>query len=325
MPPPAPNWKAGGYLERLPRDPWGNSYQYLNPGIRGEIDVFSFGADGVAGARASTPTSAPGACDARRAVHWVHPDRDPGGDGDHQRAVRRARARRRAGRPAHARTEARRLAALLELRSAKRARTVKASPGRPRRTVMRSCTRARTASGRAFPPIAPTGGARCRQVSRSAQCSSMRSRCGPASASSSRPTAWVRHPGDDRRGGASITLRGGALGRVTLDQVPSSMTKDRGFTLVEVLVALAIVAVASPRRADRSPSPPTARSSTSCGCSPAWWANRMAEFAARRAGRGRPYGGHRAPGGLRVPLARGSFRSPPSVAAPRRDPGEHAG
>ena len=48
--PPAPsNWKAGGYLERLPRDPWGNPYQYLNPGLRGEIDVFSFGADGAAG------------------------------------------------------------------------------------------------------------------------------------------------------------------------------------------------------------------------------------------------------------------------------------
>lgn len=47
--PVPPNWKAGGYLERLPRDPWGNPYQYLNPGIRGEIDVFSFGADGVAG------------------------------------------------------------------------------------------------------------------------------------------------------------------------------------------------------------------------------------------------------------------------------------
>jgi general secretion pathway protein G len=48
--PPAPsNWKAGGYLERLPRDPWGHPYQYLNPGLRGEIDVFSFGADGVAG------------------------------------------------------------------------------------------------------------------------------------------------------------------------------------------------------------------------------------------------------------------------------------
>ena len=48
-PPLAQNWKAGGYLERLPRDPWGNAYQYLNPGVRGEIDVFSFGADGVAG------------------------------------------------------------------------------------------------------------------------------------------------------------------------------------------------------------------------------------------------------------------------------------
>jgi general secretion pathway protein G len=44
-----PNWKAGGYLERLPRDPWGNPYQYLNPGVRSEIDVFSFGADGAAG------------------------------------------------------------------------------------------------------------------------------------------------------------------------------------------------------------------------------------------------------------------------------------
>lgn len=42
-----PNWKPGGYLERLPRDPWGNAYQYLNPGVRGEIDVFSFGADGA--------------------------------------------------------------------------------------------------------------------------------------------------------------------------------------------------------------------------------------------------------------------------------------
>lgn len=47
---PAPsNWKAGGYIERLPRDPWGGSYQYLSPGAQGEIDVFSFGADGVAG------------------------------------------------------------------------------------------------------------------------------------------------------------------------------------------------------------------------------------------------------------------------------------
>lgn len=44
-----PNWKAGGYVERLPQDPWGNPYQYLNPGVHGEIDVFSFGADGVLG------------------------------------------------------------------------------------------------------------------------------------------------------------------------------------------------------------------------------------------------------------------------------------
>jgi general secretion pathway protein G len=44
-----PNWKTGGYLERLPKDPWGNAYQYLNPGLHGEIDVFSYGADGAAG------------------------------------------------------------------------------------------------------------------------------------------------------------------------------------------------------------------------------------------------------------------------------------
>jgi len=49
IPPAAPNWKAGGYLERLPKDPWGNPYQFLNPGRRGEIDVFSFGAAGAAG------------------------------------------------------------------------------------------------------------------------------------------------------------------------------------------------------------------------------------------------------------------------------------
>lgn len=43
------NWKGGGYVERLPLDPWGNSYQYLNPGLHGEIDVFSYGADGAPG------------------------------------------------------------------------------------------------------------------------------------------------------------------------------------------------------------------------------------------------------------------------------------
>jgi general secretion pathway protein G len=48
-PPAPPNWKPTGYLERLPKDPWGNGYQYLNPGLHGEIDVFSFGADGQPG------------------------------------------------------------------------------------------------------------------------------------------------------------------------------------------------------------------------------------------------------------------------------------
>ncbi len=42
-----PNWKP--YVEKLPNDPWGRSYQYLNPGVKGEIDVMSFGADGQAG------------------------------------------------------------------------------------------------------------------------------------------------------------------------------------------------------------------------------------------------------------------------------------
>ncbi len=43
------NWKQGGYLERLPSDPWKTPYQYLNPGIKGEIDVYSLGADGQPG------------------------------------------------------------------------------------------------------------------------------------------------------------------------------------------------------------------------------------------------------------------------------------
>ena len=45
--PPASQWKP--YLDKLPADPWGRPYQYLNPGLKGEIDVFSFGADGQAG------------------------------------------------------------------------------------------------------------------------------------------------------------------------------------------------------------------------------------------------------------------------------------
>jgi general secretion pathway protein G len=49
LPPIPPNWKPNGYLERLPKDPWGYPYQYVNPGLRGEIDVFSLGADGQPG------------------------------------------------------------------------------------------------------------------------------------------------------------------------------------------------------------------------------------------------------------------------------------
>jgi general secretion pathway protein G len=43
------NWKMGGYLDSLPKDPWGNLYQYANPGTNGEIDVYSFGSDGKPG------------------------------------------------------------------------------------------------------------------------------------------------------------------------------------------------------------------------------------------------------------------------------------
>ena len=43
------NWKVGGYLDRMPKDPWGNPYQYLNPGLHGEVDIVSFGSDGEPG------------------------------------------------------------------------------------------------------------------------------------------------------------------------------------------------------------------------------------------------------------------------------------
>ncbi|MGB4115648.1 MAG: type II secretion system major pseudopilin GspG [Polaromonas sp.] len=42
-----PNWKP--YVEKLPNDPWGRAYQYLSPGIKGEFDVMSLGADGQVG------------------------------------------------------------------------------------------------------------------------------------------------------------------------------------------------------------------------------------------------------------------------------------
>ncbi|KPK53470.1 MAG: type II secretion system major pseudopilin GspG [Gammaproteobacteria bacterium] len=39
------NWRQGGYLDKLPVDPWGATYQYLYPGQNGEFDVFTLGAD----------------------------------------------------------------------------------------------------------------------------------------------------------------------------------------------------------------------------------------------------------------------------------------
>ena len=47
--PVPPNWKPGGYLEKLPRDPWGHPYQYLNPGLKSDVDVFTYGADNQPG------------------------------------------------------------------------------------------------------------------------------------------------------------------------------------------------------------------------------------------------------------------------------------
>ena len=46
-PPVPPNWRP--YLDKLPADPWGRPYQYLNPGVHGEVDVLSLGADGQPG------------------------------------------------------------------------------------------------------------------------------------------------------------------------------------------------------------------------------------------------------------------------------------
>ena len=44
-------WKKGGYLEkgRVPKDPWGNDFIYLSPGLKGDMDIISYGADGVPG------------------------------------------------------------------------------------------------------------------------------------------------------------------------------------------------------------------------------------------------------------------------------------
>ncbi|EOD79002.1 general secretion pathway protein GspG [Grimontia sp. AD028] len=43
------NYRQDGYIKRLPQDPWGNQYQYLNPGEHGTVDIFTLGADGQEG------------------------------------------------------------------------------------------------------------------------------------------------------------------------------------------------------------------------------------------------------------------------------------
>lgn len=47
----ASNWRDGGYLDskKLPKDPWGNSYIYLSPGLHGDYDIISYGADRMPG------------------------------------------------------------------------------------------------------------------------------------------------------------------------------------------------------------------------------------------------------------------------------------
>ena len=47
------NWKEGGYIPRLPKDSWGNPYQYLNPGTHGAVDIYSLGADNQVGGEAA--------------------------------------------------------------------------------------------------------------------------------------------------------------------------------------------------------------------------------------------------------------------------------
>lgn len=43
------NWAENGYMDRLPVDPWGKPYQYLSPGVHEDFDIFTYGANGVAG------------------------------------------------------------------------------------------------------------------------------------------------------------------------------------------------------------------------------------------------------------------------------------
>lgn len=42
-------WKEGGYIDKIPMDAWGNNYVYISPGVHGEYDLYSYGADGEEG------------------------------------------------------------------------------------------------------------------------------------------------------------------------------------------------------------------------------------------------------------------------------------
>lgn len=55
--PPIPqNWEAGGYLKKIPIDPWGHPYHYLNPGQHSDVDIFTYGADNQPGGTGSNAT-----------------------------------------------------------------------------------------------------------------------------------------------------------------------------------------------------------------------------------------------------------------------------
>ncbi len=47
--PEAPNWQAGGYLDKLPKDPWGRDYGFMSPGENGDVDIYTYGRDGESG------------------------------------------------------------------------------------------------------------------------------------------------------------------------------------------------------------------------------------------------------------------------------------
>ena len=55
------HWRPGGYLQRISKDPWGNDYQYVNPGTHGkDYDLFTSGPTASPAVKASMPTSATG-------------------------------------------------------------------------------------------------------------------------------------------------------------------------------------------------------------------------------------------------------------------------